>query len=114
MRHYEGRLYFVPAPGFEAYGESISYPGSSTSKRIISDLIDGEPVKLKRLGYQGPEIDLENLSWRVLNGPFISVWLHNVPWGAENTKAAPNAEVGCVRKSFFCIPLLSYTVSPDA
>jgi len=91
----------VPAPGFEAYGETISYPGSFTSKPIISDIIDGEPVKLKRLGYQGPEIDLENLSWRVLNGPFISVWLHNVPWGAENTKAAPHAEVGCMCKSFF-------------
>ena len=89
----------MPAPGFEAYGETISYPGSSASKRIISDQMDEEPVKLKRVIYQGPEIDLENLSWRVLNGPFISVWLHNVPWGAENTKAAPDAEVGCMRKS---------------
>ncbi|CAJ1936342.1 unnamed protein product [Sphenostylis stenocarpa] len=91
LRHYNGCLYFVPAPGFEAYGKTTSHPGSST-KRINSDLIDGEPVKLNRLGYQGPEIDLENQSWRVLNGPFISVWLHNVPWGAENTKAAPDAE----------------------
>ncbi|XP_047166134.1 sphingosine kinase 1-like isoform X2 [Vigna umbellata] len=113
LRHYEGCLYFVPAPGFEAYGETISYPGSSASKRIISDQMDGEPGKLKRLGYQGPEIDLENLSWRVLNGPFISVWLHNVPWGAENTKAAPNAEFSdgyldlIIMKNCPKLPLLS-------
>ena len=50
----------IGAPGFEAYGETVSYPESSTCKPIISYLIDREPMKLKRLGYQGPEIDLEN------------------------------------------------------
>nr|GEW59425.1 sphingosine kinase 2-like isoform X1 [Tanacetum cinerariifolium] len=34
----------------------------------------------------------ENANWRKLNGPFVSVWLHNVPWGAENTLAAPDAK----------------------
>ncbi|KAK7319612.1 hypothetical protein RJT34_04335 [Clitoria ternatea] len=92
LRHYIGSLYFVPAPGFEAYGEPTSYPGSSASKGSNSDPIDVEPVKLQRLSYKGPEIFLENLSWRGLSGPFISVWLHNVPWAAENTKAAPDAE----------------------
>ncbi|KAK7400492.1 hypothetical protein VNO78_11700 [Psophocarpus tetragonolobus] len=92
LRHYIGCLYFVPAPGFEAYGETTGYPGTSTNKGSNNDLINGETVKLQRIGYQGPEIDLENLSWRVLNGPFISVWLHNVPWGAENTQAAPDAK----------------------
>jgi sphingosine kinase len=28
-----------------------------------------------------------------MKGPFVSVWLHNVPWGAENTLAAPDAKV---------------------
>ncbi|CAL0312024.1 unnamed protein product [Lupinus luteus] len=92
LRHYTGRVYFVPAPTFEAYGEPTSYPGISTSKGSISDQIDVEPVNLQRPSYQGPEVNLEDLSWRVINGPFISVWLHNVPWGAENTMAAPDAK----------------------
>lgn len=89
-----GCVYFVPAPGFEAHGNPTSYPGNSTSKGSNSYPIDMEPGKLQRLGCQGPAINLENLSWRVLNRPFVSVWLHNVPWGAENTKAAPDAKVG--------------------
>ncbi|RDX77362.1 Sphingosine kinase 1, partial [Mucuna pruriens] len=113
LRHYTGCLYFVPAPGFEAYGEPTSYPGSSTSKGRNSDLIDEKSVKLPRLCYEGPEIDLENLGWRVLNGPFISVWLHNVPWGAENTKAAPDAKFSdgyldlIIVKNCAKLPLLS-------
>ncbi|TKY59337.1 Sphingosine kinase 1 [Spatholobus suberectus] len=119
LRHYTGCLYFVPAPGFEAYGEPISYPGSSTSKGSNSDLIDEEPVKLQRLGYQGSEIDLENLGWRVLHGPFISVWLHNVPWGGENTKAAPDAKFSdgyldlILVKNCPKLPLLSMMSSLD-
>ncbi|OIW20893.1 hypothetical protein TanjilG_24971 [Lupinus angustifolius] len=92
LRHYTGRVYFVPAPAFEAYGEPTSYPGISTSKGSISDQIDVEPVNLQRPCYQGPEVNLEDLSWRIISGPFISVWLHNVPWGAENTMAAPDAK----------------------
>ncbi|XP_061367676.1 sphingosine kinase 1-like isoform X2 [Gastrolobium bilobum] len=92
LRHYFGCIYFVPAPGFEAYGDSTSYPGNSTNKVSNRDPIDVEPVRLQRLGYKGPEINVENLNWRVVNGPFISVWLHNVPWGAENTMAAPDAK----------------------
>ncbi|XP_061367679.1 sphingosine kinase 1-like [Gastrolobium bilobum] len=88
LRHYTGCVYFVPAPGFEAYGESTSYPGKVNN----SDSIDVEPVKSQTLGCQGPEINVEKLNWRVVNGPFISVWLHNVPWGAENTMAAPDAK----------------------
>ncbi|XP_020222547.1 sphingosine kinase 2 isoform X2 [Cajanus cajan] len=114
LRHYTGCLYFVPAPGFEAYGEPTSYPGISTIKGSNSDLIDEEqPVTLKRLGYQGPEIDLDNPGWRVLNGPFISVWLHNVPWGSENVKPAPDAKFSdgyldlIVMKNCPKLPLLS-------
>ncbi|XP_047938715.1 sphingosine kinase 1-like isoform X2 [Salvia hispanica] len=49
-------------------------------------------------GYQGPNVDIKSLNWRMIDGPFVSVWLHNVPWGAEDTKAAPDAEFsdGCL------------------
>lgn len=84
----------MPAPGYEAFGEPTSYPGkSTTSKGSNSDPSEAERANLQRLCYLGPEINLENLNWRVINGPFISVWLHNVPWGAEDTMAAPDAKV---------------------
>jgi sphingosine kinase len=71
----------VPAPGFESYGQRASCS------------IDKEPSGSdKTLVYQGPDSKLENLDWREMKGPFVSVWLHNVPWGAENTLAAPDAK----------------------
>ncbi|KAL1195140.1 Sphingosine kinase 1 [Cardamine amara subsp. amara] len=81
LRQYNGRILFVPAPGFESYGQPASY---SVDKEL--------PVSDKALGYQGPDTKLEDLEWREMKGPFVSVWLHNVPWGAENTLAAPNAK----------------------
>ncbi|KAK7327963.1 hypothetical protein VNO77_22057 [Canavalia gladiata] len=92
VRQYMGCVSFVPAPGYEAFGEPTSYPGKSTVKGSNSDPREAECINLQRLCYRGPEINLENLSWRVINGPFISVWLHNVPWGAEDTMAAPDAK----------------------
>jgi hypothetical protein len=35
---------------------------------------------------QGPKINMKNLNWRIVNGPFISVWLHNVPLGVLKTQ----------------------------
>ncbi|ESQ55218.1 hypothetical protein EUTSA_v10025052mg [Eutrema salsugineum] len=82
LRQYNGRILFVPAPGFESYGQ----PASCSS-------VDKEsPISDKELGYQGPDAKLEDQEWREIKGPFVSVWLHNVPWGAENTLAAPNAK----------------------
>lgn len=72
----------MPAPGFESNGQPASYNVDKESS--VSD---------KTLGYQGPDTNLEDLEWREIKGPFVSVWLHNVPWGAENTLAAPNAKV---------------------
>jgi len=84
----------VPAPGYEAFGEPTIYPGKpTTSKGSNSDQSEAEEANRQRPCYLGPEINLENLNWRVINGPFISVWLHNVPWGAEDTMAAPDAKV---------------------
>ncbi|KAJ7968468.1 sphingosine kinase 1 [Quillaja saponaria] len=71
LRQYSGCVSFVPAPGFEAYGEPTTY---------------------QKHGYKGPDISLENLNWKAINGPFISIWLHNVPWGSEDAMAAPNAK----------------------
>ncbi|ESQ55222.1 hypothetical protein EUTSA_v10025046mg [Eutrema salsugineum] len=81
LRQYNGRVLFLPAPGFESCGQPASI-----------SLYKDPPVSDKVLGYQGPETKFEDLEWRELKGPFVSVWLHNVPWGAEDTLAAPNAK----------------------
>ncbi|XP_017434185.1 sphingosine kinase 1 isoform X2 [Vigna angularis] len=114
LRQYIGCVSFVPAPGFEAFGEPTSYPGKpTTSKGSNSDTSEAEHTNKQRPCYLGPEINVENLNWRVINGPFISVWLHNVPWGAEDTMAAPDAKFSdgyldlIIIKNCPTLPLLS-------
>ncbi|KAI3740760.1 hypothetical protein L2E82_31233 [Cichorium intybus] len=81
LRKYNGCISFVPAPGFEDVGEPTTL-GIESMK----------PLTPQQHGYHGPKVNLETSNWRKFNGPFISIWLHNVPWGAENTMAAPNAK----------------------
>ncbi|EYU35832.1 hypothetical protein MIMGU_mgv1a020787mg, partial [Erythranthe guttata] len=79
LRKYNGSIIFVPASGFESYGEPID-------------------VEKEDYGYQGPKVDIKSLNWHKINGPFVSIWLHNVPWGGEDTMAAPDARFsdGCL------------------
>ena len=60
LRQYNGRVSFVPAPGFETYGEPTSYPNSSTGKPDSCSASEEESIKVRHHGYQGPNIDLEN------------------------------------------------------
>ncbi|XP_050369477.1 sphingosine kinase 1 isoform X2 [Argentina anserina] len=90
LRQYNGSISFVPAPGFEGFGEPTSYKDGGESTN--SDPSQEKPVKVQKLVYEGPDINLENMNWRTISGPFVSVWLHNVPWGGEDTKAAPDAK----------------------
>lgn len=92
LRKYNGCISFVPAPGFEAFGEPSTYKGESTSGLNTFNPSQEEPIKVQQHGYQGPNIELEKLQWRTIDGPFVSIWLHNVPWGGEDTLAAPDAK----------------------
>ncbi|OVA13886.1 Diacylglycerol kinase [Macleaya cordata] len=92
LRKYNGRVSFVPAPGYEAYGEKIDQSNGCTSNLHVLHQNQQDTVKVLHHGYRGPEICLEDLEWRTIDGPFVSVWLHNVPWGSEDTMAAPNAK----------------------
>ncbi|KAF6163272.1 hypothetical protein GIB67_025136 [Kingdonia uniflora] len=89
LRKYNGRVLFLPAPGYEDYGEPSAQNGRSND---INGQIHEDTVKVPRHGYQGPKVYKEELEWRTINGPFVSVWLHNVPWASEDTMAAPNAQ----------------------
>ncbi|KAF9614122.1 hypothetical protein IFM89_015384 [Coptis chinensis] len=91
LRKYNGRVSFVPAPGFEAYGNPCDQKVGCTNIDILfRDQQD--TVKVQEHGYQGPVVLMEELKWRTVEGPFVSVWLHNVPWGSEDTMAAPDAQ----------------------
>ncbi|XP_010278379.1 PREDICTED: sphingosine kinase 2-like isoform X2 [Nelumbo nucifera] len=92
LRKYNGRVSFVPAPGYEAYGEPSNQSGAHPSKLHICGQGQEDTVNIGQCGYQGPPVSLNDLEWRTIDGPFISVWLHNVPWGSEDTMAAPNAK----------------------
>ncbi|XP_019162412.1 PREDICTED: sphingosine kinase 1 isoform X2 [Ipomoea nil] len=80
LRRYNGCIRFVPAPGDEVHGEPTE------PMEVYSN---GGPES----GYSGPsDVDVQKSNWRKIDGPFVSVWLHNVPWGSEDTMAAPDAK----------------------
>lgn len=83
LRRYNGCIRFVPAPGHEVHGEPTEH---------VEVYSNGGP----KSGYSGPsDVDVQKSNWRKIDGPFVSVWLHNVPWGSEDTMAAPDAKVIC-------------------
>ncbi|KAL5730053.1 sphingosine kinase [Ranunculus cassubicifolius] len=86
LRRYNGRVSFVPAPGYESYGTPRIGPTTVDSKD------QEETVKMQECTYQGSKASIEEKDWRIIDGPFISVWLHNVPWASEDAMAAPNAQ----------------------
>ncbi|PRQ28895.1 putative sphingosine kinase [Rosa chinensis] len=71
------------------YPTSYNDDGESTN----TDPIQEKPTKVRQLGYEGPDINLKNMNWRTIKRPFVSVWLHNVPWGGGDTRAAPDTKV---------------------
>lgn len=87
LRKYCRSIQFVPALGYEAYGEPIKQVKNST---VESAQQNG---KSHRSSYPGPSVGFQASDWRFLDGPFIAVWINNVPWAAEDVMAAPEAKV---------------------
>ncbi|KAK6917469.1 Diacylglycerol kinase, catalytic domain [Dillenia turbinata] len=92
LRKYNGRVSFVPAPGFETFGEPINSIGGSSGTPDVPNTDEERPAKLEQHGYLGPATDSEISGWRAIEGPFVSIWLHNVPWGGEDAMPAPDAK----------------------
>ncbi|XP_021310006.1 sphingosine kinase 1 isoform X2 [Sorghum bicolor] len=94
LRRYNGRILFVPAPGYEEVGDPVDQTtGSETngfSTGIQEDVATDSNGETR--GYVGPSVKESDLRWRSLNGPFVSVWLGNVPFASEDAMAAPKAE----------------------
>jgi len=94
LRRYNGRVLFVPAPGYEEVGEPVeqipSFEQNGVSNGSQEDKANDRNGE--RIGYPGPSIEEADLEWRSLSGPFVSVWLGNVPFASEDAMAAPKAE----------------------
>lgn len=86
LRKYHGCISFVPAPGYETYGDPIDQKNRWSQKQ-------DDNSEVQQCGYPGSITFLENMEWKIIEGPFISVWLHNVPWATEDTMPAPDAKV---------------------
>jgi sphingosine kinase len=86
LRKYCGSIQFVPAPGYE-YGEPI--------KQVKNSIVESleQNGKSHRSSYPGPSVEFQASDWRFIDGPFIAVWVNNVPWAAEDIMAAPEAKV---------------------
>ncbi|KAH0685253.1 hypothetical protein KY290_016522 [Solanum tuberosum] len=83
LRRYNGCIKFVAAPGYETFGEPAD-PEGETISEVKSSFAQHK-------GYCGPALQMKDFN-RKIEGPFVSVWLHNVPWGGEDTLAAPDAK----------------------
>ncbi|TVU38410.1 hypothetical protein EJB05_11778 [Eragrostis curvula] len=94
LRRYNGRVLFVPAPGYENVGDPVEASTSCESNGSNAGVDEAEAngSKGETCGYPGPSMEESDLHWRSLNGPFVSVWLGNVPFASEDAMAAPKAE----------------------
>ncbi|XP_060189524.1 sphingosine kinase 1-like isoform X2 [Lycium barbarum] len=84
LRRYNGCIKFVAAPGYETFGEPANLEGE-TNGEVKSNFVQHK-------GYSGPALHIKDFN-RKIEGPFLSVWLHNVPWGGEDALAAPDAKL---------------------
>ncbi|XP_038981684.1 sphingosine kinase 1 isoform X2 [Phoenix dactylifera] len=98
LRRYHGHIQFVPAPGYESYGEPIKQYSSCMGNTILSEQGQANNAKVQSCGYPGPVASLDGLEWRSIDGPFVSVWINNVPWAGEDVMPAPEAKFsdGCL------------------
>lgn len=93
LRNYNGHIHFIPAPGFEAHGDPVIHVDDCKCDILLSKWGKGGNYSTEQCKYMGPEVAMERMEWRSIDGPFISVLVHNVPFSGEDYMPAPKAEV---------------------
>ncbi|PHT34751.1 hypothetical protein CQW23_26551 [Capsicum baccatum] len=83
LRRYNGCIKFVAAPGYESFCEPAE-PKGETISEVKSNFVQHK-------GYRGPALHMKEFN-RKIEGNFVSVWLHNIPWGGQDALAAPEAK----------------------
>lgn len=107
LRRYNGRILFIPAPGYEGFGDPVeqtigfkSNGASNAAEGDITDVRNNETCT-----YSGPSTDDADLEWRSLKGPFVNVWISNIAFASEGVMIAPQAQVNlspfCFIPSYF-------------
>lgn len=89
LRKYVGHIYYIPAPGHEGTGNH--YDGEHEESNLINTAEVDTDRTWRKSGYSGP-LQTPSAEWRDMEGPFILVWLNNVPFAGEKVMAAPNAK----------------------
>ncbi|KAM0952421.1 putative sphingosine kinase [Dioscorea sansibarensis] len=90
LRKYHGCVKFVPAPGYELYGEPLSQDEINEDDPPVQESRGGSRVL--QCGSPGRQASLQGMEWRSINGPFVLVCLNNVPWPVEDVLSAPEAK----------------------
>ncbi|EAZ40301.1 hypothetical protein OsJ_24746 [Oryza sativa Japonica Group] len=96
LRRYNGRVLFVPAPGYEGLGDLVEQISSCKSNGASTGVQEDRSNDFndETCAYAGPSIDETDHEWRSLDGPFVSVWVSGVPFASENVMTAPEAKFG--------------------
>uniref|UniRef100_A0A0D9X0C2 DAGKc domain-containing protein n=1 Tax=Leersia perrieri TaxID=77586 RepID=A0A0D9X0C2_9ORYZ len=95
LRRYNGRVLFVPAPGYEGFGDPVEQISSCKSYGASTGLQGDRSNDFndETRAYTGPSLEAD-LEWRSLDGPFVSVWVSGVTFAGENIMTAPEANFG--------------------
>ncbi|KAJ4760916.1 Sphingosine kinase 1 [Rhynchospora pubera] len=95
LRKYNGNAQFVPAPGYESVGVPLTQIEKSNQHddpNLSSEMQISKVKTLQSKGYQGPSVSYDESHWRSIEGPFVYVWLNNVPWCSQDVMPAPEAK----------------------
>lgn len=92
LRQYSGSVSFIPAPGYEGYGEPVCTEKENESFVKSAMINEVQENKGKSSDCLGVLTSSENHEWKSIKGNFVVVWLHNVPWASEDVMPAPHAK----------------------
>ncbi|KAJ3686929.1 hypothetical protein LUZ61_016093 [Rhynchospora tenuis] len=98
LRKYNGKIQFVPALGYEEFGDPIGEPNNWKGETVILQDAFENGGGSEIHGYKGSSTEFEASKWRFINGPFVTVWIQNAPWASKDIMAAPQAKFsdGCL------------------
>jgi len=90
LRKYVGHIYYIPAPGYE--GTGTTYTGELEGTPLLKSHEGDDDKSSSGNSYPGPGLTNSD-QWRGMEGPFINIWLNNVPFVGETVNSAPHAKV---------------------
>ncbi|CAM6086943.1 unnamed protein product [Calypogeia fissa] len=90
LRHYNGSLAYVPAPGSEHIGDPLT--GLEETKLLEKPPDSDTERPWRKNGHSAPLGSPLNNDWRSMEGSFIYIWAQNVPYAGTDILPAPKAK----------------------